>query len=168
MSDLEVLGLTEDYTYSDLKKAFRIKSKKLHPDINDNSLESHIAMIKLNQAYSNLLQLLEKPKEIEQKQKEDPYSIYRRGISVFQRIHPSKWKVTRKKGLFNPGAIETKSETPKIIKSMINDMAKAYHDFSIVVNQYPNSDWASDARTKMNVIEKMTVRYMKILCSYGG
>ncbi len=170
MTDLEVLGLKENYTLEELKDAFRRKSKILHPDCNESSLESHKAMIKLNQAYSNLLQKREMPKITAGKKEtaDDSYEIYRRAMENFMTIHPSKWKAVRKEGLFNPGAVVTDEETPNIIKSMIDRMASAYHDFSRVVSEHPNSPWAFDAKNKMKEIEKMTRRYMIMLKSYEG
>ena len=168
MTDYQVLGLDESFSYDELKKAYRKRSKHFHPDKNRDTLNSHLAMIRLNQAYSNLLALAkEKPvREKEQQSKDPAYSIYRDGISKFQDIHPSKWKSFSKEGLFDANAITTHSETPSIIQSLITGMAEAYHSFSIVVNEYKNCPWYTDSLNKMREIEKMTQRYMKIKESY--
>ena len=84
----------------------------------------------------------------------------------FQSIHPSKWKSYSINGLFDPSAINTHSEAPLILQSLITLMAEAYHRFSTVVNEHENSPWFSDSITKMKEIEKMTQRYIKIKESY--
>lgn len=168
MTDIQILGLNESFSHEELKKAYREKSKELHPDKNKDTLKSHLAMIKLNQAYSNLQkQLKEKPLlKMEKQTKDLAYSIYKDGIQKFQNIHPSKWKSYSIDGLFDPGAINTHSETPSIIQSLITEMAKAYHSFSLIINEYVNSPWFADSMNKMKEIEKMTQRYMKIKESY--
>ena len=168
MTDIQILGLNKSFSREELKKAYREKSKKLHPDRNKDNLKSHLAMIRLNQAYSNLQkQLEEKPLSIEEKQTNDTaYSIYKDGIQRFQNIHPSKWKLYSIDGLFNPNALHTHSEAPSIIQNLIKEMAEAYHSFSIIINEHENSPWYSDSLSKMKKIEKLTLRYMKIKESY--
>ena len=102
MNDLQVLGLNEMFTREELKKAFRKKAVRFHPDRNSDNLDSHLAMIRLNRAYANLLETLnDKAPATAAKQNDDPaYSIYREGIARFQSIHPSKWKSVSMKGTF--------------------------------------------------------------------
>ena len=167
MNDLQVLGIDADYTRDDLKKAFRLKSKQFHPDKNDDSLNSHLIMIRVNQAYSNLLEKAKDPPvAAEPGDKDEAYTVYKDGIKKFQDIHPSKWKQLNKDGLFNAGAIETDAEAPVIIKSLIDKMAEVYLSFSVIVNEYPQSCWYADSYLKLKEIEKMTIRYVKILKSY--
>ena len=168
MTDIEILGLNEAFTFDELKRAFRIKSKQYHPDKNQDNLNSHLAMIRLNQAYSNLhKQIKEKPVLNNRKQTKDTaFSKYKEGIRKFQSIHPSKWKSYSIEGLFDPSVINTHSETPSIIQSLITLMAEAYYCFSTVVNEHESSPWYSDSIVKMKEIEKLTQRYMKIKESY--
>lgn len=171
MTDQKILGLKNDFSYNDLKKAFRQKALHFHPDKNDNCLKSHLAMIRVNQAYSNLLKILSnktitKPLHKENKNIDHAYEFYKSGITKFQEIHPSKWKTYKKDGLFNPDAIKTHEQAPLIIESLITKMSEAYHSFSIVVNEYETSEWHSDSLQKMKELEKMTARYIKIKKSY--
>ena len=168
MTDYQVLELDEDFSYEELKKAFRKKAKQYHPDKNKDCLNSHLAMTRLNQAYSNLVKKVKAGQaHNEQLQSKDKaYSIYRKGIDKFCNIHPSKWKIYSIDGLFNTGAITTHSDTPSIIQSLIIQMAEAYRNFSIVINEYEGSPWYSDALRKMKEIEKMILRYSKIKESY--
>ena len=162
------MGLNETFSFEELRRAFRQRSKQYHPDKNPDNLNSHLAMIRLNQAYSNLQkQIKEKPVLNNQTLTKDiAYSIYKEGIQKFQSIHPSKWKSYSIDGLFDPSRIKTHSETPTIIQSLITKMAEAYHCFSTVVNEYERSPWYSDSIKKMKEIEKMTHRYIKIKESY--
>ena len=168
MTDYQVLGLDNSFTYEELKKAFRKKSKQFHPDINKDTLNSHMAMIRLNQAYSNLLKTIDKTSgnNSVSPAKDNAYSVYKEGINRFQNIHPSKWKTFSKKGLFDSGAVKTNSDTPSVIQTLITEMAEAYHSFSTIVNEYENSPWYTDSLDKMCEIERMTKRYMKIKESY--
>lgn len=168
MTDIQILGLNESFSRKELKEAFRRKSKQFHPDQNQDNLNSHLAMIRLNQAYSNLKkQVKENPFLNEEKQTKDlSYFIYKDGIQKFQSIHPSKWKSYSIDGLFDASAIITHEETPLIIQSLITVMAEAYNCFSIIINEHENSPWYSDSMRKMSEIEKLTQRYIKIKKSY--
>ncbi len=168
MTDIEILGLNNSFSFEELKRAFRQKSKQFHPDKNQDNLNSHLAMIQLNQAYSNLQKKIKEKPVLNNRDLsiDTAYSIYKDGISKFQSIHPSKWKSYSIDGLFDPSAINTHSETPLILQSLITLMAEAYHRFSTVVNEHENSSWYSDSITKMKEIEKMTQRYIKIKESY--
>lgn len=167
MTDYTVLGLSENFTFEELKKAFRNKSKSFHPDKNNDSYKSHLAMIRVNQAYTNLIGTVTEPsRKKESNPEKNAYKIYKEGIAYFQSIHPSKWKKLNKNDLFNAHAIETDPESVRILDELIEIMAKAYHCFSIVRNEYPDSCWHNDSIQKIRDIEKMTVRYAKIKKSY--
>jgi len=166
MTDYQFLGLKEHYTLDELKLAFRKKSKLYHPDRNHDSYKSHLIMIQLNKAYRNLR---DKIKDSEAKQEkssleENVYKIYKEGITYYQNIHPSKWKSIN--DIYNSHSVETDPKTVGILDELINSMAKAYHCFSVIRNEYPSSCWQQDAVQKIKEIEKMTLRYAKIKKSY--
>lgn len=168
MDDLEIFELSEGFSADDLKKAFRKKSKLFHPDRNRDNLQNHLAMIRLNQAYANLQKInREKTASGEGDSIDRSYVFYKEGIDKFQSIHPSQWKSLHKEGLFNAGAIETDPHAADVIRELILTMAEAYHLFSELINEFPQSDWYSDSFNKMKEIEKMTQRYAKILQSYS-
>ena len=156
-------GVNNTFSFEELKRAFRLKSKQCHPDKNHDNLNSHLMMIRLNQAYSNLQKQIKKKPVLNNQNpiKDNAYSIYKEGIQKFQSIHPSKWKSYSIDGLFDPSVINTHSETPSIIQSLITLMAEAYHSFSAVVNEHESSPWYSDSVKKMKEIEKMTHRYSR-------
>lgn len=167
MTDLEILDLHADYTVADLKKAFRKKSKKLHPDVNSDSISSHLAMIQLNKAYSRLLSRNKVIPVADSVQSKDSFSVYKQGVDLFQKVHPSQWKKVTLNDLFCNGGIKASSNTGSIIKDLINALSKSYYCFSKLVHEYQDSPWIDDAYDKMQQIEKMTVRYAKILQSYS-
>ena len=167
MNDYQVLGLEQDCSYAELKKAYREKSRLCHPDLNSDHLDSHLAMIRVNRAYANIAsEIVEKPAVRAQVKEDEDYAVYRKGITKFQAIHPSRWKKYSVNGLFDPGAVATHSETPSVIQALITDLAEAYYCFSTVVNEYPDSQWYEDSLKKIKEIEKMTIRYVRIKESY--
>ncbi len=139
MDDCKILGLTENYSEKELKKAYQLKAKQFHPDKNENRLNNHLAMIRLNQAYSNLQRSITKPIVNENYQEDIAYGNYKKGIELFQAIHPSKWKKNPKKNLFSPDAIETENNAVEIIEELLESMSRAYFYFSLVVNDSSNS-----------------------------
>jgi len=167
MNDHVILGLPDTYTKEELKKAYHSKAKEFHPDKNENKLQNHLAMIRLNQAYTNLKSQHSPIVETDEIITEDQvYNIYKKGIELFQSIHPSKWKRTANGNIFSPDAIETDENAAMIIEKLLESMSSAYHCFSQVVNEYSFSCWAADSKSKLTDLEKMTHRYIKILNSY--
>lgn len=166
MTDREILGLNENFTSGELKQAFRNKSKIFHPDRNNDSYKSHLAMIRLNKAYGNLLSDLDTPPEKTSVQtaEDKAYSIYKEGVVNFQKIHPSQWKKIN--DIFNSHAIETDGQVLPILDGLINAMAQSYYCFSLLISDYPDSCWIKDAAHKIRELEKMTIRYSKIKESY--
>lgn len=61
-----VLGVTQNATGAEIKKAFRALSKKYHPDVNPGDKEAEERFRKVSEAYS-LLQDPQKRKEYDQK-----------------------------------------------------------------------------------------------------
>ncbi len=167
MTDNDILGLDETFSYSELKKAFREKSKKFHPDTNQTTCNSHLSMIRLNQAYSNLLKKIDTQQTVSSvPERDDAYIIYKKGIKIIQTIHPSQWKYFSIEGLFNADAVKTAVDTPAVIDSLINKMAEAYYMFSTVMSEHRDSPWTVDSIQKMREIEKLTKIYIKIKKSY--
>ncbi|MBN2625061.1 MAG: J domain-containing protein [Spirochaetales bacterium] len=168
MTDREILGLGETYTREELKKAYRLRARLCHPDRNEDSLNSHLAMIRLNRAYAGLLAAVPDTAPVTPDARGDEaYRLYREGITLYQSIHPSRWKSVTRRGLFDPGAVGTDPRTPEIIESLIVKMAEAYRCFSRVAGEYDRSPWYEDSLRKMARIEKMTGLYGKIRESYG-
>ncbi len=44
------------------------------------------------------------------------------------------------------------------LEVLVKELSEAYYYFSLVVNEFPESDWAYDSMKKMKAIEKITPR----------
>lgn len=160
-----VLRLNISFTESELRNAYRLKSKEFHPDIACDQSIAHLQMIEINQAY-NLLRSkftdLSLNHQTIRSVKSD-YELYRRGIDVFERIHPSEWIRVTKNGLFDPSAIEQRLESNDAYQAATLRISEAYQIFSELINNYPNSMWVVDSCDKLKMLDKMIVRYKKMM-----
>jgi uncharacterized protein involved in tolerance to divalent cations len=101
----------------------------------------------------------------------DPaYAYYKNAIVLFGKIHPSEWKQPER-SVFSTEVgsdEEDQREAQRKVMALVSLFPKAYYYFSIVVNEYPESVWASDARDKMVLIEERMVRYKSIIESFSS
>ncbi len=173
--DCRIFGISENSTLSDLKIAYRKKVKEFHPDLiaNKDKIESHLLMIRINHAYNNLRNRFQRVEynNITQKSaksdKDFAYEFYKRGIDIYHSIHPSKWHRMRIESFFTKGSEEAENKrNASIIEDLVKLLPDAYYYFSVIMNEFPQSIWAGDSKKKMVEIEKMTVRYTKIIESY--
>jgi len=179
ISDYQILGITETNDISIIKMAFKKRAKELHPDTSNDEkrLKNHLIFIEVNRAYhrlinrksnvSNIQISNSRPgSDLDLKVHSDPaYVYYKNGMACFQKIHPSSWN-DHNSNIINID--ETEIEKTKLkVSEIINLFPKAYHYFSNVVNDYPDSPWAYDAREKMEMIERRTIKYKKILESFN-
>lgn len=99
----------------------------------------------------------------------DPaYAFYRNGCKFFSMIHPSSWNLDRTITV-NAKTEEDErlqAETREKVRSLVSLFPKAYYYFSLVVHEYPASEWAADAREKMSVIERRMGMYKNIIESF--
>ena len=72
-----VLGVTQNATEAEIKKAFRALSKKYHPDVNPGDREAEEKFRKVSEAYS-FLQDPQKRKEYDKKLKEEERGAFRK------------------------------------------------------------------------------------------
>jgi len=172
---------TEDPTL--IKSAYRKRMKELHPDSSGkgDSFDRHALLVQVNQAYKRLIgeeintrrstRDYLNPKEAnELTLHSDPaYVFYKAGLGFFMKIHPSQWDF-EKSGMLNIKISENDAEQQIMlhkIRDLVKLFPKAYYYLNIVVNEYPESIWARDARDKMNLIEERTRRYQKIMDSFS-
>jgi hypothetical protein len=99
----------------------------------------------------------------------DPaYAFYKAGMKHFMRIHPSQWNIDDR--MLNTRIAGDDAEQEAIrrrVMELVKLFPRAYYYFGIVVNEYPRSDWAFDAREKMGTIEERIGRYRKIIESFS-
>ncbi len=102
--------------------------------------------------------------------KDPSYVLYKNGMNIFLKIHPSQWKTG------NTGVIateigddeESQKKSKELVIGLVRLFPKAYYYFSLVVNEYPDSPWYADSVEKMNLIEKRMNRYKKIIQSFSS
>lgn len=176
-NEYRLLGITGPLTLDTLKKAYRSKAKALHPDVNRSAGEEsvHRQMVSIIEAYQTLLRELERGTEgsdghDDRGPADSGYAIYRRGIELFQSVHPSKWKRMTLESLFSRmdhGHTDVEETVTTIIQLMGN-LSEARFNFGQLVRECPNSPWAPDAKDKLREIDAMVVRYRRIAESYRG
>jgi hypothetical protein len=99
----------------------------------------------------------------------DPaYAFYRAGMNEYMKVHPSVWSKTTRIIVVahDQEDMETLRETQAQVRKLTRAFPKAYYYFSMVVNEYPASAWALDARDKLVMIEQQTIRYKSIIESF--
>ena len=102
--------------------------------------------------------------------RDQAYAFYRRGMAYYMAIHPSSWNMASARMLAT--RIGRQDEEQESIKRKVLELMelfpKAYYYFGIVVHEYPESQWAADARDKMDTIEERIGRYRRIIESFGA
>ena len=195
ISDYEILGITQTADISLIKKAYHKRVKDLHPDTasDEDAVKNHFLFAEVCKAYKRLSQKHKgKVSQVQQSdggktdisssmngeaqhtslvQHKDPaYVLYKKGIEIFSRIHPSQWK-TGDKGVIATEIgddEESQKKSKQIVMDLVRLFPKAYYYFSLVVNDFPDSPWYSDSVEKMNLIEKRMNTYKKIIESFSS
>lgn len=184
VSDFQILGIGETEDRDLIKSAFRRRAKELHPDLStlDNALERHGLFTELCRAYRRLLegkgQGRPEPPLQEAGQPHGPglvahpdqaYVFYRQGMKCFMAIHPSRWNMDTGR-MLNTKIAGQDDREQEAMRQKVAELAKlfprAYYYFSIVVHEYPDSEWALDAAEKMGAIEARVDMYRKIIESF--
>ena len=179
ISDFQILGIEPTQDISRIKSAFRKKAKEIHPDINQAQFNNHINFIILQKAYHRLLDgkpqalppkviIVAETKNQVEAVKDPAYAFYKAGIKEYLKLHPSSWNKKPKRIFIAIDAkdIQELKETEKDVRMLLRSLPQAYYYFSVVVNEYPESVWAQDARDKLEFTEQQTIRYRKIIESF--
>lgn len=173
--EYEILGITGELTFDNLKRAYRSRVKELHPDVkrNDDIHSANARMVLTIDAYETLLRELQDGRDIPIDRKAGPaddpaFELYKRGIELFQSVHPSKWKRVTFKSLFAQSESDDTDAagTIEILARLMGNLGEAKYCFTRLINEYPGSVWAIDAQDKLGEIGRMDERYHRILESY--
>lgn len=195
ISDYEILGIAETADFSLIKKAYHKRVKDLHPDTasDEDAVKNHFLFAEVCKAYKRLSQkhkgtislvpvkiagernisrdMKNEAQNTSLVQHKDPaYVLYKKGIEIFSRIHPSQWK-TGDKGVIATEIgddEESQKKSKQVVMDLVRLFPKAYYYFSLVVNDFPDSPWYSDSVEKMNLIEKRMNTYKKIIESFSS
>jgi hypothetical protein len=184
LSDFDLLGIARTDDRDLIRAAYRRRVKETHPDVaaDGDAFRNHLLFIQITKAYERLLRSSRSgsgrtsPRNPPPdsggamvRHKDPAYAHYKAGMDFFMKIHPSRWKQATQRQLETPipGDAGDQLRMKEKVMELVRLFPKAYYHFSMVVNEYPESDWAHDARVKMNLIEERTSRYKRIIESFG-
>jgi hypothetical protein len=184
ISDCRILGIEETLDIAAIKSAFRRKVKELHPDLaaGGDPLERHALFVQVCDAYRRLLRSSPSEpgprpaaKAVSKGQgvvaHSDPaYAFYKAGMKHYMKIHPSQWNIETQR-MLNTRIAGDDEEQELIKKKVLNLVAlfpKAYYYFSLVIHEYPESEWAYDSKEKMGRIEERIGMYRRIIESFSS
>ena len=124
--------------------------KKYHPDLcNDTDSEKmyNEITIKLN---SKLNQL---------RTENQSYEYYKWGIKYYKNIHPDQFYKTNVDGTFET---KTYKEQLYILNKIFISFNSAEYYFTKLAAEYPESEWAYDAKEKLKLLKKLYKSYENI------
>ena len=146
-------------TKPDYIKQLKRLIKQYHPDLhNDTYLES-----RYNEITVKLVNKLNELKAKENNQtvkNEQDYIYYKTGMKYYRNIHPN---------YFYKRNADTTFET-KSYDEFISTLDKIYlsfnlseYNFKMVINEYPGSPYAEDAKEKIKLLKKLQKSYENIV-----
>ncbi|OHD53601.1 MAG: hypothetical protein A2Y33_06675 [Spirochaetes bacterium GWF1_51_8] len=144
-----MLGLSKECTLRDVKKAYRSLAKENHPDL---AADPHTGqareerMARINGAYREITAYLKANPQAhaEEKEKEadDDYTLYKRGVKLYDRYSGSIAAKFR----------NIEMDIDKLLEK-IRDIEAARECFTLLLKNYPGSDWAYDSEERLKKIE---------------
>ncbi|MDR0447920.1 MAG: hypothetical protein LBH07_04555 [Treponema sp.] len=137
--------------------------KKYHPDLcQDGYLEKMY-----NDITVKLINKLEQIKTVNNfgeysalaKNDNQDYEYYKMGIRYYKNIHPNKFYKKNAGRTFEP---KTYEEQMKVLNLIFVSFNSAVYYFKRVLTEYPKSEWADDAKEKINLLNKLHKSYENI------
>lgn len=186
--DRLILEIDEKETLSTrlVKKAYRRLLKKYHPDLNNNDLEYTEKIIGINDAYQRLLGRL-KPEAKEEtpvpegpeglvRYKDQAYAFYKQGFLHFDKITATGDIMTGlkmanlvmavKKRQVSKGMQKDSEAMAEVVSKQLYHSSQAIYYFSIVRNEFSESDWAYDAHEKILHIKKYLEKNLTMIRAF--
>lgn len=186
---LKVLNVKPDSTLEDAKKSYHKLAKENHPDLfpKEDRHKQELKMMKINQAYMSIVSYMQdgtQNSEINDNKdykskfnnnesenvitrevgslKDPSYTYYKLGFNFYS----SALKIFNKRARFKRGKMAWRNISHtnmlKLAIQSIQYFEKSYQYFLIVVNDYPDCIWASDAQFRLNKLSKFNILYQKI------
>jgi hypothetical protein len=87
------------------------------------------------------------------------YVYYRLGIGYYKNIHPNQFYKRNTDKTFEP---KTYEEQLKILNKIYVSFNSAEFYFTKVITEYPESEWANDAKDKIKLLKKLYKSYEKM------
>ena len=143
----------DEYTRQ-LKRLIR----KFHPDLcKDEYLEAayNEITIKLNAALNRTRIKAPEPEN----DKDQGYECYKSGIKHYKNIHPDRFFRRKSDSTYESISYEEQLKTLNRIYISFNS---AEYYFTRVIEEFPNSPWANDAREKITLLGKLHRSYTAI------
>jgi hypothetical protein len=194
IDDFRILGIEDGSDEAAIKRAFRARAKALHPDLasGEDALARHSLFVEICAAYARLMgkenRAAPRPEPVSTPAPvpaalqgcatsrmtpalhADPaYAFYKAGMRIYMSIHPSQWNFDTQR-MLNTAIKGSESDQVAIkrkVLELVGLFPKAYYYFGLVAHEYPDSDWAFDAKEKMDRIEERIVRYRRIIESFS-
>lgn len=164
----KLLGLRKTASMSDVTSSYRKAVQKYRPERFEGTekISGHLGLVELNLSYLDW-----KTKASRQKAKlkhtdheqargevEGDYTLYKQGYTLFTLAWSASWNSQISKRKTDLELLETDFQ-----RELFENFPGAYYYFSLLIERYPESKYASDSREKMARIEKLTPIYEKIL-----
>ncbi|MDR0301405.1 MAG: hypothetical protein LBI04_03725 [Treponema sp.] len=87
------------------------------------------------------------------------YLYYKLGIKFYKNIHPNQFYKRNTDKTYVP---KTYEEQIKILNKIYVSFNSAEYYFTKVIEEYPKSEWANDAKDKIKLLKKLYKSYEKI------
>ncbi len=179
----KILNVKPESSLDEIRSSYRKLAKANHPDLfpREERHSQELKMMRINQAYMSVLSCYndqytsppaanqhEEPHEEKEMTTEvghlkDPsYTYYKLGFYYYSNaleIFNSRFKLRR------DGRSRRFVSNEKLLELAILSIRyfrKSYEYFLTVVNEYPDSIWASDSEFRLNKLSKFNVLYQKI------
>jgi hypothetical protein len=87
------------------------------------------------------------------------YVYYKLGIKNYKNIHPNQFYKRNNDKTYEPKAYE---EQIKVLNKIYVSFNSAEYYFTKVITEYPESEWANDAKDKIKLLKKLYKSYEKM------
>ncbi|MBN2440950.1 MAG: DnaJ domain-containing protein [Spirochaetales bacterium] len=174
-NDFSIFNINKKSSLSDLKKSYRFLLKKYHPDLNSGGREYDLKIISIINAYQRLLKYFslqnlsqhgDSPQTNHSGSNDSVYSLYKKGLYYYDKlfsIDPLDWLKLRRAEIAGKRNESNSVHKDTLIKldELLFNTSRAIYYFSIIVEDYPDSSWTADSRSKINILNRNLKNYMK-------
>ena len=87
------------------------------------------------------------------------YEYYKLGIKFYKNIHPNRFYKRNVDGTYEP---KTYKEQLKLLNKIFISFNAAEYYFTRVIMEYPESEWADDAKEKIKLLKRLYKSYENI------
>ncbi len=186
-----ILGVGPDSSPEEVRRAYHTLAKENHPDLfpEEERPVQHLRMMKINEAYIGLASAREQFREqgadvdtapVPPGESDEPSFrvgsptdqanvYYRQGFDYYmtgQRVFHKRFSIQEPDRIRN--ILNYRKGILNLAVTALQNFSRSYSCFLQVVNEFPDSMWADDAREKLGTLEKFNQVYQKICENLGG